>query len=601
MEVARDAAAADNLPLPKATPKRWRVASADLERGRFLADKLNVSPVVGGLLTLRGVATVEDGVRFLDRKLKSLHDPALLPGVSDAADRIHAAVNAGRSLAIYGDYDVDGMCASTILVECLRLAGVEPRVYIPDRFEEGYGVNADALQRLKADGVDLVVTVDCGITSVAEARLARQIGLEYIVTDHHQMADSRPEADVLVHPRLPGTAYPFGHLCGTGVAFKLAWEIARRVSGSATATPEFRKFLLDAVTLAAVGTVCDLVPMEGENRVLVHHGLMGLKESPPLGLAFLLKEAGLGEKKRLAADDIGFTIGPRLNACGRLGQARLGVELLTTRSGPRAAELAKHFDAQNKERQSIERRTFQEARALAEDVYHISSNELPAAIVLASESWHPGVIGIVASRMVEHFHRPCVLIAWAGDQGTGSARSIPGVHLQQSLAHCSDFLLTSGGHEMAAGLRLSKNQLDPFREALDATIRAHRQEEDFVAELRVDLEVPLHVLTPNLVRAMEVLEPFGVGNPKPVFLATNLQLAGSPKVIGGGGRHLAFNISQGETRKRAVAFNLAERADQIADQNGRCSIVFEPMINEFRGYPEVELKVRDSYPGPLPR
>ena len=262
----------NDSPLP--VRKRWSVRPTDRDRASFLAQQLHVHPVVGCLLVNRGILTVDQGSRFLDRKLKSLHDPTEHPGIVEAADRIFAAVQAHRSIAIYGDYDVDGMCASSILIECLRLAGVEPRSYIPDRFEEGYGVNKGALDRLKREGVDLVVTVDCGIASVEEADHARQIGLEYIVTDHHDMKDTIPQADVVVHPRLPGSTYPFPHLCGTGVAFKLAWELARRVSGESTANPAFRKFLLDATTLAAIGTICDVVPLEGENRAIVHHGLL---------------------------------------------------------------------------------------------------------------------------------------------------------------------------------------------------------------------------------------------------------------------------------------------------------------------------------------
>ncbi|MBX9655444.1 single-stranded-DNA-specific exonuclease RecJ [bacterium] len=598
MDVADDHAApvVDTAPPPR---KRWSVRSFDRDRANFLAKQLDVHPVVGTLLINRGVMTADEGVRFLDRKLKCLHDPAEHPGIVEAADRIYAAIQAKRSIAIYGDYDVDGMCASSILIECLRLAGVEPRSYIPDRFEEGYGVNSAALDRLKADGVDLVVTVDCGIASVAEADHARAIGLEYIVTDHHDMGETIPRADVVCHPRLPGSKYPFPHLCGTGVAFKLAWELSRRVSGTSTATPAFRKFLLDATTLAAIGTICDVVPIEGENRAIVHHGLMGLKQSPPLGLAYLIREAKLDSKKRFEADDVGFGLGPRLNACGRLGQATMGVELLTTRDGARAQDLAKFLDERNKERQTIERRTFLEARELAEQVYNISSGDLPNSIVLASESWHPGVIGIVASRMVERYHRPCILIAIDSDGGTGSGRSIRGVHLGQALSECSHHLVKAGGHEMAVGLRIHRHQIDSFREAFDAHVRSSITAEHLIADIKIDMEVPLHVLTPKLVRSLEVLEPFGVGNPKPLFLATNLTLEGEPRLMGGGNRHLAFNVRQGDKTMRAVAFGQGERVQHIADSQGQCSIVFEPMINDFRGYEQVELRVRDFCPGPV--
>ncbi len=586
-----------SAPPSLAPRKRWILRPNDFDRSRFLAAELRVHPIVAHLLVNRGADTVELGTRFLDRRLKALHDPADLPGVSEAADRIYAAAAAGRKICIYGDYDVDGMCATSILIECLRLAGATPTFYIPDRLEEGYGVSRASLDAIKSQGVDLVVTVDCGIASTEEADHARQIGLEYIVTDHHEMKEELPRADAVVHPRLPGTSYPFGHLCGTGVAFKLAWEIARRESGGQTASPAFRKFLLDATSLTAIGTICDVVPLEGENRALVYHGLQSLKSTPPAGLAYLMREAGIEGKKRLEAEDVAFMLGPRLNACGRLGRARLGVELMTTRDNARAQELARHLDDQNKERQSLERKTFLEAREMVESMYPAEQAELPCSIVLASEHWHAGVIGIVASRMVERYHRPCVMIALNGSEGTGSARSVPGVHLQQALAGCSTYLQKSGGHEMAAGLRITKDQVASFRDALEAEVRSRVGGEAMLADLSLDMEVPLHALSTELVRSLEVLEPFGSHNPKPVFLGNGLTLLGEPRVIGGGGRHLSFQVQQGDKAFRAVAFGQAERVQELADSEGKCSLAFEPIINEFRGYPSVELKVKDFRPG----
>jgi single-stranded-DNA-specific exonuclease len=579
--------------------KRWQLRSNDFDRSRFLASELHVHPVVAHLLINRGADTLERGRRFLDRRLKTLHDPMELPGITQAADRIYSAITAGKKICIYGDYDVDGMCATSILMECLRLAGASPIFYIPDRLEEGYGVSRASLDAVSALGANLVITVDCGVASVEEAEHARAIGLEYIVTDHHEFHDTIPPADAVVHPRLPGTSYPFGDLCGTGVAFKLAWEIARRASGGATTTPTFRQFLLDATSLTAIGTICDIVPLEGENRALVHNGLKSLKASPPIGLAYLMREAGLEKKTCLEAEDVAFTIGPRLNACGRLGQARLGVELLTTRDNARAQELARHLDDQNKERQSLERRTFLEAREMVEQLYSVEGGSLPFSLVLAQEGWHAGVIGIVASRMVERYHRPCVMIALNKGEGTGSARSVAGVHLQQALAGCGDFLRQSGGHEMAAGLRISPEKIDPFREAFEMEVRTRTGGESGRADLSIDLEVPLHSLSTDLVRSLEVLEPFGSRNPKPVFLANNVSLLGEPRIMGGGGRHFSFQVQQGEKSLRAVAFGQAERLHELADENGKCSLVFEPVINDFRGFPSVELKVKDFRPGPF--
>ncbi|MGL5095651.1 MAG: single-stranded-DNA-specific exonuclease RecJ, partial [Planctomycetia bacterium] len=313
-------------------PRRWLLSPPRPELIRRFAADLKVHPLVGQLLANRGLVDSEDGRKYLDRRLGNLHDPETHPGVVDAADRLYAAVQNRKQICVYGDYDVDGMCASAILLECLRLGGAQPRYYVPSRLDEGYGVNREALQRLRQEmGVEVVVTVDCGIASVDEAAEAAALGLEYIVTDHHEFARELPPAACIVHPRLPGSQYPFGDLCGAGVAFKLAWELARRFSGGRKATPAFQKLLLDMTTLAAVGTICDMVPLCDENRVLVHHGLIGLTKEPPLGLAQLIAVAALDKKSKLTAGDVGFSIGPRLNACGRLGQGRLGVELLTTR------------------------------------------------------------------------------------------------------------------------------------------------------------------------------------------------------------------------------------------------------------------------------
>ena len=581
-----------------AAKRRWSIHPCNTELARRLSDGLRIHPVVGRLLVNRGVQTTEEGHTYLDRRLNNLRDPALLPGASSAADLIHQAVREHKQICIFGDYDVDGMCASAILIECLRLGGVQPRFYVPDRFDEGYGVNAQALRRLRDDGVDVIVTVDCGITSAKEAELARELGLVYIVTDHHQLTEELPQADAVVHPGLPECDYPFEGLCGTGVAFKVAWETARRFSGSTKTTTRFQKFLLDATSLAAIGTVADVVPLLDENRILVHHGLLSLKRSPPLGLRLLMEQANLHQKQQLASDDIAFVLGPRLNACGRLGQARLGVELLTTADEARAAELARYLDEENKNRQTIERRIYTEAKQMAQAEYDLDDPAAATAMVLASDDWHPGVIGIVAGRMATRFHRPCLLIALGEHKGTGSGRSIPGFDLHRALLDCSEHLQTAGGHAMAAGLRVERDKLPAFREQFHEYSAPRLAAGDLTAELHVDLEVPLHLLTPALINALEVMAPFGQSNPPPLMLATDLEVVGQPRCVGGGNRHLSFRVRQGDrTVRKAIAFGMAERANELIEQESKCCVVFSPMINTYRGYPEVELLVKDFRPG----
>ncbi|HVJ83893.1 MAG TPA: single-stranded-DNA-specific exonuclease RecJ, partial [Planctomycetia bacterium] len=504
------------------------------------------------------------------------------------------------------DYDVDGMCATAILLECLKIGGVAATFYIPDRLEEGYGVNAAALRHLReTEKVDLLVTVDCGIGSAAEAQLAREIGLELIVTDHHELPPELPGAAAIVHPRLPGAEFPCPHLCGAGVAYKLAWELARRFSGGKRVGDEFRRFLLDATTLAAVGTICDVVPLQDENRIIVHHGLISLQEAPPLGLKSLARQAGLGEKAKIGAGDVGFTLGPRLNAAGRLGAARLGVELLVTRDERRAAQLAEYLEVQNRQRQTLERRMFTRAKELATEQYGDDPSKAAVIILVDNfslEHWHPGVLGIVASRVAERFHRPSILLAATDGAAAGSGRSVPGFHLQSALLECSGLLRAAGGHAMAVGVRLDLEQVDSLRAALDGVAASVWSVEERAATLRLDAELPLHSLNLNLMRALESLEPFGFGNAGPLLLATDLELAGEPKALGGGERHLSFQVKQrsGGTALRAIAFDMADRKDELLSESGRCCLAFTPQINLFRGYASVELRVRDLRAGSAP-
>lgn len=571
--------------------RKWTLAQVDRSKAQYLAAQLNVHPVVGHLLAGRGVDTVEQGQMFLDRRLTKLHDPLLHPGIPEAAKLLCEAVKAGKKICIYGDYDVDGMCATAILLECLKIGGATPRFYVPDRLEEGYGVNGDALRSLKRDGVDVVVTVDCGITALAEAEIAKAEGITYIVTDHHEMVATLPNADAIVHPRLAGSQYPFGQLCGAGVAFKLAWELARQLTGDSKVSPAFRKFLTDATSLAAVGTICDVVPMTDENRILVYYGLQSLKKSPPLGLAKMMMLGKLGEKARLEASDVAFYLGPRLNACGRLGQARLGVELLVTRDEKRAAELARYLEEENLARQTLERRLFGEAKELAQALYPPDGDD--TAMIVASESFHPGVMGIVASRLVERYHRPCIMMNLGKEYASGSGRSVPGFHLQQALAECGDILERSGGHAMAAGMKVRLDRLEEFRTRFHEISKRLLAGRDREGEILVDMEIPLDVLSFKLIESLEILEPFGPTNQPPIFMASNLEVVGEPKKVGGGERHLMFKVRQANRVYKAIAFGMAERTAELTGAGARCSLVFRPNINEFNGFRSVDLEVKD--------
>jgi single-stranded-DNA-specific exonuclease len=395
--------------------KTWRLLPHDRSAVERLAAALRLGPVVAQLLLNRGLAAPEDARRFLEAPLSGLHEPDLLPGVAEAAERILRAVREGRRVCVYGDYDVDGVTGTAILVQGLKLLGAEVDLYVPRRLEEGYGLNRDALRQIAEAGTSLVVTVDCGIASLAEAEEARRLGLELIVTDHHEFKDALPDAAVLVHPRLPGTAYPFGWLSGSAVAFKLAWALAQRASGGAKVTPRFREYLLDGVALAALGVVADVVPLHGENRILVRHGLRRLRQAPLPGLKALCASAGLEPGAGLRASDIGYRIAPRLNAAGRLGCARLVVELLTTTRPDKAEDLARYLEKQNAERQALERAMTLEARQMIE----ADGRRDDPVLVLARPGWHGGIIGIVAGRLVDLYARPALMIALPPEPGAG--------------------------------------------------------------------------------------------------------------------------------------------------------------------------------------
>ena len=577
-------------------PKRWHVRPHDRAAVERLERAAGVPSIVAALLLARGLTGPEQVRAFLAGTMADLRDPEALPGVAEAADRILAAARAGRRIVVYGDYDADGMCATAILMGCLEAIDARPAWYVPDRLEEGYGLNAAALESLAAGGASLVVTVDCGIASVAEARRARELGLELIVTDHHSFTDSLPDADVLVHPRLPGADYPFGELCGAGVAFKLAWAIATRASNAKQVTPRLREMLLRGMGLAALGTVADVVPLLDENRIYVKHGLECLRRRGGPGLARLIELAGLQEKSALDAEDLAFRIAPRLNAAGRLGQAACGIELLTTADAARAESLANYLHELNAQRETEERSIQLAATKQAREHF---DTENDAALVLAERGWHAGVIGIVAGRLAERFHRPVVMIAQDTHQGRpaiGSVRSVPGFDVHQALVACREHLLTCGGHAAAAGLRIADDRIEDFRAAFVAAVDRTLPVELRRAQVTIDGETTLGGLTLDAVEQIEKLAPFGQANRRPVLCASAVVLAGPPRVIGAGGKHLSMQLRQHGASIRGVAFGAAEWLPHLPAPGQPFHVAFKPKINEFRGRRTAEIEVIDWRP-----
>ncbi|HUB25652.1 MAG TPA: single-stranded-DNA-specific exonuclease RecJ [Tepidisphaeraceae bacterium] len=573
-------------------PKRWTI-SPDRPEAADLAHRLKVSPLVAQALLSRGLTETGDCQAFLSPNLKMLHEPAALPGVVIAAERIAAAVRDRRKIVIYGDYDVDGITAASILWHALKILGAQVDYYIPHRIDEGYGLNPQAVGQIIDQGAQLIVTVDCGVTAIESARVAAERGVELIITDHHQWHDGQlPQAAAIVHPRLSADGaptYPNPNLCGAGVAFKLAWQIALCMGGAARVSGEFRDFLIEATALAALGTIADVVPLTGENRVLAHFGLCGLKSSKLIGIKALISSAGL-TGQNLDSFHVGFLLAPRLNACGRMGHARKAVRMLTDAPADEAMQIAVYLEEQNRLRQNLEK------QILADVLERIESDgfspQRDRAIVVGADAWHAGVIGIVAARIVERYCRPTVLVAFDPDQGQGSARSIPGFHLANAFAACSGHLISHGGHEMAAGLKVKRENFESFRRDFGDYARQHVDDAMLTPEIKLEAEAGLGQMTEALVSDLHRLGPFGHGNRKPLFCFRDVQVAAPPRVVGRAGEHLQIMIRQGNARAKCIAFRQANLVNRL-NPGTSIELAAEPTINEFNGYRSVELDVKD--------
>ena len=621
------------------TTKRWTLPPADA-RVEELAERLKTSRLVAQLLLNRGVADVTAGQAFLRPQLKALHDPSTLPGLPPAAARIARAIADREPIVVYGDYDVDGITASSILWHAVRLLGGDVRTYIPHRVDEGYGLNAEAVTQLCDEGCKLLVTVDCGITAIDPIAVARDRGVDVVITDHHEWREQSdealglrpwalgkdkdtadgadlsssprpkaqglrplfPDTPFIVHPRLPGhAAYPNPHLCGAGVAFKLAWGVGQAVAGGGRVPEVLKNFLVEAMALAALGTIADVVPLVGENRILAHFGLGGLKHTKLVGVRALIDSADL-TSKNIDSYHVGFLLAPRLNAAGRMGHARLAVEMLTTADEQRASDIAIYLEQQNRQRQTTERQILASALAQIESLKLADGR----AIVVGDAGWHPGVIGIVASRIVDRFHRPAVVVALDGEGqtglGHGSGRSIDGFHLSKALAVVGHLLESHGGHEMAAGLKVKGEQFPAFRDAFTAHAGDAIDEAMLVPTVRVDADAELAVIDETLVTDLARLGPFGRGNPKPMLRCEQLTLTADAKRIGKTGDHLTFLVrpngpangqANGYSRPmKAIAFGAGDLAEQLS-AGSVVNLCVQPTINEFNGYRNVELEVKD--------
>ena len=540
-----------------------------------------IPPLTAAVLCARGLDTPEKALRFLSTDVSLLHDPWMMKDMDKATARIRQALERGEKMAVFGDYDVDGITSTALLTSYLRRQGGQVIPYIPDRLEEGYGLNPGAIVKLRTQGVSLVVTVDCGITAVSEVMLARSLGMDVVITDHHECKEVLPDAAAVVNPHRPDCPYPFKALAGVGVALKLVLALAG---------PENqRRLLAQYADLAAIGTVADVMEIVDENRVIVQMGLDALSNSQRPGLRMLLREAGL-EGKPLTATSIGFSLAPRINASGRMGCAGLACELLLTESPVRGEELARDLCALNRERQAIEMEIYTEcvsrlSRFQAKDLY---------SIVLADERWHQGVVGIVASRLSEQYSCPTFMICLDQGKGKGSCRSYGGVNLFLALEACSDLLESFGGHELAAGFTILEENIPAFRRRVDQYIRQAVGNCSITSSLQVEMDLPsAALLTLENVDALSMLEPTGTGNPKPVFQLCGVNVLSVSTV--GSGRHTKFRVQKDGCTLDAIFFSANPQDAGLAPGN-RVDLAFSPSINEFRGNRSVQLQILDVRP-----
>ncbi|MCD8350337.1 MAG: single-stranded-DNA-specific exonuclease RecJ [Planctomycetaceae bacterium] len=561
-----------------------------------ISEKFRVSHIMATIIAQRVSPLAMDNVAaFLKPSLNSLVSPWRMDDMDKAATRLAKAIQARERCVVYGDYDTDGVTACALLIRACRAAGYSLDYRLPSRFEEGYGISTEFAEKAVADGVDLVVTVDCGTSEHESIKYLVEHGVEVIITDHHEPGDRElPPAYAILNPKRVDSSYPFRELTGVGVAFKLAWALYEKLSGSPKFEPHLRDTLLSLLSLAAIGTIADVAPLVDENRIIVARGLKTMHSACP-GISALLDVCRLGAGD-LTARGIAFSLSPRLNAAGRMGNADLALELLVEDDPIRARRLADQLDRQNTERQTLCQTILDEASREAEDTHDLVND---SAILVARSGWHEGVIGIVAGRLSEIFGKPAAVISFPTGQekGRGSARSINGLNLYQAMANSREFLLTFGGHELAAGFTVAKSEVAGLRQSFFRECATQIKENNIAPTLHIDLEIKLSDVNLRLVDEMELLRPVGQGNPEPKFLARGVRAAGSIQLMGAQRQHFHFNVAQGGMAYRAVVFNNLNLLTVLQSSGRRpIDIVFTPALNTFYSPPRLELRIDDIHP-----
>jgi len=564
-----------------AAERRWRMKEVNELSAEQLAQELGLPLLHARLLAARGLATKLQAEDFLHPSLAQLGDPLQIKGVAETVARLLAARERGETVCVHGDYDVDGVTAVVLLVSFFSEIGIPVCHVIPRRLETGYGLSREGIDEAVSLGASLIITVDCGITSIAEARYCRELGIDLVITDHHTPGVSIPDALAVINPLQPGCSASFRKFAGVGLAFMLAIALrsSMRSRGlfAAAAEPNLRRYL-DLVTL---GTIADLVPLVGENRILAAFGLQELSNTSRPGIQALKRVAAV--TATVTAADVGFRLAPRINAAGRLDDAKRGVELLLSTDREHADCLAAELDAANRERQEVEKEILADA---LHRLQHDAALQGRTAVVLAAAEWHPGVIGIVASRLVEYCHRPVILLAVQGDEGRGSGRSIPAFHLFDALAAAGEHLLKFGGHQQAAGLTIAMDHFASFYDAFDSYAAANLSEEDLIPQLLLDATLSAAELDGQLLDFLELMKPFGMGNPEPVFVMKNLQIIECRLLKES---HLKLKLRNGSHIVEAIGFRMAGRAAA----GDTVDIACVPERNIWKGRESIQLRLKD--------
>lgn len=567
--------------------KKWKISKQNEELVDFLSNEMGVTRLFAVMLVCRGIKSSEDALLFLSSNLSRMHDPFLLSGMEKAVERILHALKKNEKILVYGDYDVDGITAASLIYLFLKAVNADVSYFIPDRLEDGYGLNKDSLEKNLQNNFRLVITVDCGISSYNEVEYARERGVDVIITDHHEIPDKIPDACAVINPKLPSSKFPFKNLAGVGVAFNLAVALRKALRDNNYFTGINEPNLKDYLDIVAIGTIADIVSLQDENRLFVKNGLEVLSNSKRAGIAALKEVIGLSGSDDISAGIVAYKIAPRLNAAGRLGRGEDALKLLTTESIDEARRIAVFLDMENSRRQKMEEKALIQAKKKIEKNVHFKKKK---SIVLASSSddWHPGIIGIIASRLVEEYFKPAVIISLDEGVGKGSGRSIPSLHLYETLRECEEVLEAFGGHSQAAGLTILEENIDAFWDLFNGYVEKKLKETDFIPVIEIDSEISLSQLTPKFIQELKMLEPYGIGNPEPVLSAKDLRVLDSAVV---GFNHLKLKVSENNSKIwEAIGYRMG---DFLPNEGEIITLAFTPQIVTWQGNKSVQLKIKD--------